>query len=46
MSTNLVNLPAKIHCRFLKQQQIQNVKKNSSYEKVNLLGKESRMELL
>ena len=45
-STILAILPAKLHCRFLQQQQIQVLKKNGSYESRVLLNKESQLELL
>ena len=45
-STILAVLPAKLHCRFLQQQQIQVLKKNGSYESRVLLNKESQLELL
>ena len=45
-STISAILPAKLHCRFLQQQQIQALKKNGSYESQVLLNKESLLELL
>ena len=45
-STILAILPAKLHCHFLQQQQIQALKKNGSYESQVLLNKESQLELL
>ena len=45
-STILAIVPAKLHCRFLQQQQIQVLKKNGSYESRVLLNKESQLELL
>ena len=45
-STIFAILPAKLHCRFLQQQQIQALKKNASYESQVLLNKESQLELL
>ena len=44
-STILAILPAKLHCRFLQQQQIQALKKSGSYESQVLLNKGSQLEL-
>ena len=43
--TILAILPAKLHCRFLEQQQIQALKKNDSYKIQVILNKESQLEL-
>ena len=43
--TVLAILPAKLHCRFLQQQQIQTRMKNTSYKSEVLQNKESQMEL-
>ena len=45
-STILVICPAKLHYWFLQQKKIQALKKNSSYQSVILLDKESCMKLL